>query len=471
MTSPMRVLAVIANYGMKNFDHAKTIAREYLNMDFHVDVVFLSDTEKQYGVNARVVVGIPNKNPWSLPFSHKKIFADHINEYDLFIYSEDDTLITQENIEAYLEALMSLDADCIPGFIRYEIGEHDHKSYPDFHGPDHWLPETVKRTGDYVAVQLSNLHSACYVLTRNQLKKSIESGGFLVDPHSGRYDMLCAAATDPYTQCGFKKVICISHLSGFEVHHLPNTYVGRLGLSNQDFHVLITALYDVLEGRLSNQSLFNTIKPIETPLWDMNYLQPHCSDVIELVPDTARSVLFVGCGSGETESSLIERNISVSAIPLDNVIGFLAKQKGIAVLPADFEAALSELVDRKFDAIILPSVLQHLADPRRVLASLSTLLNKDGIIIGSVPNSGGIRCALGKLVVRSKKWSELRGGFVETGFRTATRRSLMQLLRDCRLGTESVRYSSPSGVGCKSTSTSLIKAIACSEITFSAKPV
>ncbi len=40
--------------------------------------------------------------------------------------------------------------------------------------------------------QFTNAHSACYILTRDQLRRAIASGGFMTEPYAGEYDMLYA---------------------------------------------------------------------------------------------------------------------------------------------------------------------------------------------------------------------------------------------------------------------------------------
>ena len=100
------------------------------------------------------------------------------------------------------------------------------------------------------------------MLTQKQLKMAIDSGGYLVGPHDERYDLLVTAATDPYTQCGLSKVICISHLQDFEIHHLPDIYIGRLGLADGEFQRQIEALLRNAGNGDSRGGLF----PVETKL-------------------------------------------------------------------------------------------------------------------------------------------------------------------------------------------------------------
>lgn len=230
----MKILVAIANYGTKNAAYAKRLIAEYRSMSFAVDVVVLCEASKGFGSDVAELVGLPTKDPWSLPFAHRKLFVENAANYDLFIYTEDDTLIREDNIRAFLRASEKLPEDLLPGFIRYEIYPNGSRNYPEIHGPFHWEPGSVASFGEYVYADLSNDHSACYMLTRQQLKRAIHSGGFAVSPHSGRYDLLCTAATDPYTQCSFSRVICLSHLPEFELHHLPNAYLNRTGSSEEE---------------------------------------------------------------------------------------------------------------------------------------------------------------------------------------------------------------------------------------------
>ena len=74
-------------------------------MSFQVDIVVLSNLKKQLGPDIEVLVGLPNRDPWSLPFSHKKVFAERLQKYDIFVYSEDDILITEQALKRLSESI------------------------------------------------------------------------------------------------------------------------------------------------------------------------------------------------------------------------------------------------------------------------------------------------------------------------------------------------------------------------------
>src|SRR5579864_6254290 len=206
----MNILVAIASYGTTHDQYLNRLIAEYRSMRHRVDIVVLTEAPKSMGPDVEVKVGLPTKDPWSLPFAHKQLFADRVNDYDLFIYSEDDHLITEQHVEAFLNASKVLPETEIAGFLVIEKAQGGKLNFCGFLAHFHWDPASVRSRGNQMFAHFTNEHSACYMLTQAQLRRAILSGGFLVGPHQGKYDLLCSAATDPYTQCGFTKVICIS---------------------------------------------------------------------------------------------------------------------------------------------------------------------------------------------------------------------------------------------------------------------
>ena len=211
----LRILAAIATFGEKNLGYLKRMIENFRGMDFHTDIVVHSNEFRDFGPNVRVVVPPPSDNHWSLQFAHKELFAESAQSYDLFIYSEDDSGLTKANIDAFLRLTPELAPDEIAGYLRYELDDTGQKWFPEMHGSFHWKPESAVRRGQHVVAEFSNEHAAFYILNRNQLKSAIASGGFLRGPREGWYDAPCTAATDPYTSCGFRKVIPITSLEDF----------------------------------------------------------------------------------------------------------------------------------------------------------------------------------------------------------------------------------------------------------------
>lgn len=384
----MKILVAITSWGTKNDEYLSRLVAEYRAMPFEVDIIVLSNLEKEVAPGVEVVVvDLRGKDPWSLPFPHKEIFVSRVNDYDLFIYSEDDTLVTERNLLAFLEVSSVLPENEVPGFLRFEQGPNGSRNFPEVHGHFHWDPQSVRSRGQYMMAYFTNEHAACYALTRQQLRRAIDSGGFLVGPHEGKYDLLCTAATDPYTQCGFQKLICISRIDDFLINHLPNRYVGsRFGIEEPELRRQIQALLSIESKGHRPTSLFQT----ETKLWaasySKDYYEPVRAEVLSTIPHSTRSVLSIGCGWGAIEAALVAKGMRVAALPLDPVIANSAKAKGVEVIYGDFQTAREKLVGEQFDCLLVSNVLHLVPDPTKILACFGSFLSEGGVAVLLVPN-------------------------------------------------------------------------------------
>jgi len=384
----LRFLVAIASYGGKNDAFLRRIIQTYQSMPMDVDVVVLSEAPKNLGPTVKVIVGLPSSNPWSLPFGHKQLFAENLERYDLFAYSEDDMEVTEQNVEAFLKATPALAADEIAGFLRYEIDPSGGWSLPEVHGASHWKPESLVQRNGYMVGEFTNEHAAFYLLTQAQLRKAIASGGFLRDPCEGRYDMLCTAATDPYTNCGFHKVICVSALEDFLIHHLPNRYVGQLGLPLSSFKEQIKTLVDI--GARTHPA--STLCQLESKLMhgrcSKSYYEKPDHELLNLIPADAKSVLSIGCGAGDLEAVLKKRGCQVTSLPLDSVIGAAAARRGIEVVYGSWEEGMQRLAGRKFDCVLIPNLLHLQSDSGRFLEACVRCVGPGGTLLLSGPNFG-----------------------------------------------------------------------------------
>jgi 2-polyprenyl-3-methyl-5-hydroxy-6-metoxy-1,4-benzoquinol methylase len=381
-----RLLVVIASYGEKNIGFLKRIIQTYRGMTMEVEVVVLSEAPKDLGAGVKVVVGLPSKNPWSLPFAHKPIFAEKVERYDLFIYSEDDVEVSEDKIRAFLRALEVMEPDEIPGYLRYEVGQGETKLLTDVHWAFHWKPESVRRRGAYTIAEFTNEHAAFYILTQAQLRKAIASGGFLRAPYEWRYDMLCAAATDPYTSCGFRKVICISALEDFLIHHMSNLYVNLHGVSLSALKEQVQTLMDISDGRHPASSLCAVESKFLRCGWSKNYYENPNEEVLSLVPWDAKAILSIGCGWGAMEAKLMQRGAKVTALPLDSVIGAVAARRGVAVIYGTLAQAPEKLREHQFDCVVITNLLHLLPDPWSVLREWAKLVREGGTLVIAGPN-------------------------------------------------------------------------------------
>lgn len=393
-TGIRRILVCIASYGLKNTVYLEKVINEYRRMPFDVEIVVVSDRYKQLGTDVKVKVGLPSRDPHSLPFAHKKIFSEKADEYDLFIYSEDDIFISEVNINTFLKQTGILPADCIPGFFRFEVDAYGKRFCPDVFGRFHWIRDSVEKHGGEIFARFGNDHSAAYMLTRQQLKKAIDSGGYLVLPHEGDYDLECSAATDPYTQCGFRRLLCISLLSDILIHHTPNVYIGRKGIGLDELQKQIEALSLTKDIDIDTGELFPPRKKISFRYWDKEFYEDSDRDILEALTGPNRRVLSIGAGFGGLEADLKRFGHHVVAIPVDEVIAASLKHRNIEVLKSNFEIAYQKLGNTIYDCVILSNTLQHMKSPEILLNRLTQFLGPKGSIIVKIPNFNFFRWKL-----------------------------------------------------------------------------
>jgi len=438
----LRILVAIASYGTRNLELLKSVIARYQSLiDFEVDITVVSESPKNPGSGVEVVVGLPIRNPWSLPFAHKQVFARCADRYDLFIYSEDDIGISEATIHAFLRISQVLRPDEIAGFLRYETDKTGDRHFPDFHGPFHWDPLSVCRRGEYTIAGFSNEHAGFYILTNTQLKAAIASGGYLREPWCGRYGMLETAATDPYTCCSFRKIICISDISNFLVHHLSNRYAGQVGCSASAFDEQIRVLLAIGSGQHPATSLLSSEPSGSGIRWAKRYDDPPDRRLMSCVPAEAKSILSIGCGYGALEAALLEDCKVVTTLPLDSVCGAIATRKGIEVVYGTLTQGLDALRGRRFDSIIVPDLLHLLKDVSSLLSCCASLLRTGGALLLAGPNFW----YLPTVVNRFGPWSKQPGGpaFDRSGINEISPFTLRRRLKRFGLRVEPVVWRDP----------------------------
>ncbi len=112
-------------------------------------------------------------------------------------------------------------------------------------------------------------------------------------------------------------------------------------------------------------------------------------EIIEAIPDGCTAILDVGCGKGTLGRWLKENGVrEVRGIELFEAAGQEARQWLDEVVIGNVEQVALPFQPGSFDCIICADVLEHTADPWKVVAALKRLLRPDGCIVASIPNVG-----------------------------------------------------------------------------------
>lgn len=117
-----------------------------------------------------------------------------------------------------------------------------------------------------------------------------------------------------------------------------------------------------------------------------DYASSPRTELLSLLPDKAESILDVGCAKGELGAVLKQnRHCYLAGVEINPV---MAKNAAKIYDKVYVQPVENVKFEHGFDAIFMGDVIEHLRRPEMVLQNLVQYLNQDGIIIGSIPNTG-----------------------------------------------------------------------------------
>ena len=99
-------------------------------------------------------------------------------------------------------------------------------------------------------------------------------------------------------------------------------------------------------------------------------------------PNTKNTILEISCGSGGN-LKMLSKFGKLSATEMDAKVRKIAQQKKIC--PVHYGKLPDELSTQKKDIICIFDVLEHVQNDKKSLQTIRTKLNKDGLLIVTVP--------------------------------------------------------------------------------------
>lgn len=127
------------------------------------------------------------------------------------------------------------------------------------------------------------------------------------------------------------------------------------------------------------------------------------SSQIETHIPTSGKILDVGCGNGNISLHLGNLNYQVKGIDVSEESIQYAQNRN-TFSNVNFQCISAEELtvrEERFDAVVCSEVLEHLEKPEVLLQTLGKLLNKNGIILITVPNGFGPREVL---ITKPMQW-------------------------------------------------------------------
>jgi hypothetical protein len=252
----LNVLAVLVNYGEEQLSYLQEVVSGLKSFEkYKVTVIVNSNIPLS-------IDGIDKVNVFTLddyqllPLTCRKTIWENKDQYDLFLYGENDHLFLEKHLDNHLHYSKILPKNRITGLIQIEKDKEE-IYYPGYHSGKgyhfEWDFKSVEVYQGKKFAHFTNLHQATFIVTKAQLFQIGRKIDFLalVDESEKKhviwinkvykkifgkklihkelsYSQKCKVNTDIYKFSGLKKLICVSDFEDNLIHHLPNLYIEGL---------------------------------------------------------------------------------------------------------------------------------------------------------------------------------------------------------------------------------------------------
>lgn len=232
----MKLLICIAfHYDMSRLSYLKKILDTFTQTyDKHFDCKIVIDSNnsftsdfintyfEQFKEYIQVCIHTNLSHPFHLTWMHRKYMADNIDNYDLFMYIEDDIDVPVENFKNFLHNYDILWPTYIPGFIRVEY-RNNYEINTDNDRTTYISHSDIIDVGNKFFVSLQNQYHGFWILKQKDLKDNINNR--FVHVSEKRED----ASSFPHRQLGKRTLLEVdidtsSIKTICHCIHLPNNY-------------------------------------------------------------------------------------------------------------------------------------------------------------------------------------------------------------------------------------------------------
>ena len=231
----MKILVSIATYGEKNINYLNRVINEYKSYKkYDIDI----SVHGTIPIDQTNINFIQYKNPKNTVFLHRSEFVDKQNDYDYFIFTEDDILIKEYTIDVYIKHDKLLPINYSLGFLRFEKTPEAIDYFIDL-----WLNLSnynfIKNNNidivGYNYFSVTNPHQSSYVLSKDKLKYVIDNSNYLTDvADMGLESASSGIFTDWYLNTGvLHKILPLNKecLEQCFIEHLPGNHCNEPGVN------------------------------------------------------------------------------------------------------------------------------------------------------------------------------------------------------------------------------------------------
>lgn len=170
---------------------------------------------------------------------------------------------------------------------------------------------------------------------------------------------------------------------------------------------------------------------------DTEYYKKVRSEMLVFIPESAKTILEIGCGSGNFSAQLVKEGVETWGVEPFEESAKEAKQKLTKVLFGTLDETLKDLPDNYFDVIVMNDVIEHLLEPWDDIVNLKAKLKKEGVLVTSIPNVRYFK-NLFKMIFK-RDWKYTDDLILDrTHYRFFTKRSIKRMYKDCGYNIQSI---------------------------------
>jgi hypothetical protein len=206
----------------------------HTNVNFSLD--FLTNYDN--GSINIIVHDLTNTDPYYLTWMCRDLLKEQKNNYDIFMYIEDDILVKKEAIEYWLKYKNNvLENNYNLGFFRIEIDDKgyeytsDNSSSPDGK-VEEYLTNSIEINNEKYIINNKNPYCAFWIYDKNEFQRFVESNYYNINNIIGYHIREASAIglhglhTDWYNGTVIPLENNKLHKSS-RIYHLPNNYINK----------------------------------------------------------------------------------------------------------------------------------------------------------------------------------------------------------------------------------------------------
>lgn len=240
------LICIAHHYVPEKLIYLKQVVERFLS--YNLDVTIIIDTNSyellKYLNYHNVYIYANNKleHPHHLAWLHRQHIKDFIDDFDYFMYIEDDIDLPFKNFVEYLNNFELLFPNYVPSFIRVET--LDGIDYAvDVQKQQKINNSNIIKIGDKKFISLNRPYHAFWIMPHKELKETISNDfiNYCKDRELAASYPMSGLSKKPLIMLDNNKIsnLCYSY-------HLPNKYVNMIGVEHKFGRIELDNLLEIL---------------------------------------------------------------------------------------------------------------------------------------------------------------------------------------------------------------------------------